>query len=121
MVAGLVTQELGGVGGGRRAGRLEPAVETGAGPERAACQTASLQLLLWTLKGSESGARGSELCLRLTLMTIWFVKVHVTSPKCQSSGGVDTGMKGRKEHGDRVIRAGFTEDVAGQQDSRAVR
>lgn len=40
----------------------------------------ALHLFLWTLKVLEPEAKGSELCLRLTL-TVRFVKVYVTSPK----------------------------------------
>ena len=63
---------------GRRARRLELAVETGAKPESARQRV--LHLILWTLNVLESGAKGLELCLRFRLMTVWFAKVNVTPP-----------------------------------------
>lgn len=103
---------------GRRARRLELRWRQELVLRVLSARRRGLHLFLWTLKVSGSGAKGSELCLTFRLMTVQFVKVNVTSPEHQSACGVGDGAKGREELGDKVLDTGFTEDAAGQQDSR---
>lgn len=63
---------------GRGTCKLELTEETGAGPESAECYEDRFALnSVQTESFFESGVKGQS-CLRLVLMTNWFVKVRIT-------------------------------------------